>query len=71
MVMEESVPLDASSLHESRLIVKGLPKHCDERRLREHFELPDDYTDRRLVSRPWSESSCPSHTRAPHAHPTR
>ena len=25
-------------LHDTRLIVKGLPKHCDERRLRKHFE---------------------------------
>ena len=34
----------------SRLCIKGLPKHCDERRLREHFESNGyDVTDVKVV----------------------
>ena len=43
----------------TRLIVKGLPKHCDDKRLRSHFEaLSDDVTDVRVMRTREGKSRC-------------
>lgn len=48
-------------LSPSLLDRRGLREGEKIKRLREHFELPDDYTNQRMVSRPWSECGAQEH----------
>jgi multiple RNA-binding domain-containing protein 1 len=47
---EGSPPQQAPAAQQtSRIIVKNLPKHVDERRLREHFSAKGEVTDAKVM----------------------
>lgn len=44
------------ALATSRVCVKNLPKHVDERRLREHFCAKGEVTDAKIMRTKWVEA---------------